>query len=237
MIRVDLTARDHDGQIVESWQGLQMRAISPLALPGTWPLALFVPYAERKLHDCFGTRAIELGVHTGTDDTVDRTAQAVSAAGGRPTKVVRRADGRPETADGDVGISASHHGSLTLAISARVPVACDIEGVTARDRSIWRDMLTSSRAAAAQAICDGYGEDFNTAATRIWCASECLSKLGRGSLEPIIVKTVRASSDDDLWVLLTAGPLQCATIATRLDGIDEKVVAGFIVDTSTGSNS
>lgn len=237
MVKVDLTARDEEGQVVESWRGLQMRAISPLALPDTWPLALFVPYTERKLHGCFGTRAIELGVHTGTDDAVDRTAQAVSAAVGLPTKVVRRSDGRPETAAGDVEISAAHHGSLTLAISAQAPVACDIEGVTARDPSIWRDMLTSSRTAAVQAICDGYGEDFDTAATRIWCASECLSKLGRGSTEPITVKTARAFRDDDLWVFLTAGSLQCATIATRLDGIEEKVVAGFIVDTSAGSNA
>jgi enediyne polyketide synthase len=126
---------------------------------------------------------------------------------------------------GPWNVSAAHADDLTLAVAGLGPVACDLEKIVPRSISTWQDLLGDDRFLLAEVITHARDEDSNTAATRVWAAGECLTKAGALPGAPLVLCTTTA----DGWVVLTAGPLAIATLATKLRRSEEAMVLALLV--------
>jgi enediyne polyketide synthase len=104
-------------------------------------------------------------------------------------------------------LSIAHIEALTVAVCGSNPITCDLEEVAMRPMITWQDMLGSERHHLALLLADGQNEDYNTAATRIWAASECLKKDGALIHAPLVL----VKQSDDGWVLLKSGRFLIAT--------------------------
>ena len=137
----------------------------------------------------------------------------------------RRCDGKPEVAGPGVpAVSASHTGDLTLAVAGCGPIGCDVEPVTVRALSVWRDLLGPERFALVERISVQSGEELNTAATRVWSAGECLKKAGKASGAPLVL----AESTPDGWVLLQSGDLLTATYVASIRNMPDELVVSVL---------
>jgi enediyne polyketide synthase len=150
------------------------------------------------------------------------SSDAIERAIGRPVTVRHRADGKPEIAEGHAA-SAAHAGELTLAVTATGPVGCDLEAVTSRDASVWRDLLGLDGYQLAELMAGHDG--FNIAATRVWSATECLKKSGAMTGAPLVL----ASTGHDGWVLLSSGANTIATYCAEVRDVVDRLVIGFLV--------
>ncbi|GAA2838536.1 type I polyketide synthase [Crossiella cryophila] len=213
-ITVDLVVRELSGAICETWTGLSLRAIGPLDTESPWPAALLGPYLERSLDDLLGLGRIGLGVATG--DRAPAALAAAARAAGRDLDLRHRADGKP-LAPG-IDISLAHQGDLTLAVVGDHPLGCDLEAVRPRTRQAWTDLLGPDRLRVAEQL----AEDLDTAATRLWCVTECARKVGRTPGIP----TVHATADG--WALFTVDGHRCATTLLRVGGIEDLVICAVL---------
>jgi enediyne polyketide synthase len=68
---------------------------------------------------------------------------------------------------------------------------CDLETVLARTPAVWRDLLGPERFAVAELIARETGDDAGMAATRMWCAVECLKKSGALDDRPLVFADAR----------------------------------------------
>src|SRR6185436_15087413 len=127
--------------------------------------------------------------------------------------VTWRPDGKPEVASGRT-VSVSHCAGITLA--GTVP-GCDLETVAERT---WTDLLSPARLALAETIAEESDEDFDTAATRVWSAVECLVKAGLPVEAPITFDSVREGG----WAGLRTGSQWILTLSTRLRSIADPVI-------------
>jgi enediyne polyketide synthase len=207
---------DANGRAIERWDGLRLRAIGPAPAIDPWPEPLLAAYVERRLESL----GLHVAVMNGGGERRARSDRAIALALGRPATVRRRPDGRPEV-DG-AGVSTAHSGDLTLAVSGAGAVACDMEAVAAR--ATWLELLGSEGAALGDRIAGESGEDRDTAATRVWAASECLRKVGAAPGAPLAL-TDRA---DDGWLTLESGPLAVATYVTRVRGVSEPLALALL---------
>jgi len=150
-----------------------------------------------------------VGLADGDAERVAPASDAVLGARfGGVTSWLHRPDGKPE-ADGCV--SASHCGTLTLAVSACSPVGCDIEAVEERPEPVWCDLLGSERFALARLVAKERGEDLTRSATRIWTAVEALKKTGAAAITQAPITLERS---EDGWTIFAAGAFN---IASRVD--------------------
>jgi enediyne polyketide synthase len=67
-------------------------------------------------------------------------------------------------------------------------------------------------------------ESKDASATRVWAASECLSKVGAAVNAPLTLHSIPA----DGWVLLSSGRYAIATYATRIEGAGERVAVAML---------
>ncbi|GLF98792.1 type I polyketide synthase [Streptomyces yaizuensis] len=227
----DIAVRTGDGEVVERWEGLRLRAVRKGDGRGPWPaVPLLGPYLERTVEELTGTRvavAVEPdgdggGNGGGDGDRRARTAAAAQRALGRPVTIRYRPDGRPEPDTAGM-LSASHCGDFTLCAVAdpagtpateaptATTVACDAETVTARPAADW-DALLGDHAPLARLIARETGDTPDTAATRVWTALECLQKAGLTAAAPLAL----APGPRDGWAVLTSGGLRIATLATSV---------------------
>ncbi|EDY52387.1 PskE [Streptomyces clavuligerus] len=229
----DIAVRTADGDIVERWEGLRLRAVRKRDGAGPWAAPLLGPYLERTTEDLLGVRlsvAVEPVAAKGEASTRlrrSRTAAAASRALGAPTRPRYRADGRPELPGGR-SLSASHGPGFTLcAVSGPDDgtVACDVEEVAARPAPEWEALL-GARDALALLVARETGEDTDTARTRVWAAGECLQKAGATASAPLAL----APAPHDGWAVLTSGGLRIATLATRIRGAAEPVVLAILTE-------
>ena len=176
----DVLVRDHDGRLLESWEGLRLRAVENFALQNPWPAPLLAAYLARWLADLLPGPPISAALLTDeSGERPDRSAAALAQILGSDAAVSHRADGKPEVHDANgCHVSTAHAGSLTLAVSAARRVACDIESVKAWPPSEWAKLLSPEQRESAEAAGRARGEDFDAAATRVWAAAECLKKAG-----------------------------------------------------------
>ena len=215
----DVQVRDARGRLVERWDGLALRRVGPVRAPERWPAALLVPYLERRLADVSGARlGIALAPRAESSDA------AIAAAAGRPLRVERRADGKPESAA--AGVSAASVDGYTLAVAGLGTVACDVEAALERGEPVWRDLLGGDRLALAGRLAAELGEQLELSAARVWAAAECARKAGRPAREPIALG--RAYGDG--WTLLHAGRTAVATYAARLEGVESPLAFAFLVE-------
>ena len=222
----DLELLSCDGCVLERWTGLRLRAVEDLKRTTPWPAGLLSPWLERKTEELIPGAAVSVaveetqvgrGVLTPPSDVLsDRGAvrtprpttssdSAMQHAADSPWPVRRRSDGRPEMAGRNV--SASHAGRLTLAVAGQGAVGCDIEPVAARTAAVWEDLLGADRFRLAGLISAEAHEDFDTAATRVWAAGECLKKAGA----MVGASLVLDASKPDGWVVLSSGHWSIAT--------------------------
>ena len=218
----DLDIREDDGSLAERWEGLELRAVEPLADTNDWPAALARPFLERRLGELFPSAELRIDIAVqGCREQRATDAMLCDLLG--PNFVLqRRSDGRPEAKD---GVSASHAGNLAFAVAANGPVGCDIEPVVERGATTWRDLLGSERFELAGLIAKEREEDFSAAATRVWGALEALKKAGSAiDQAPLSLERVDAG-----WVLLRSGQMVAATWVGSLDNKRVAIATATVV--------
>src|SRR5439155_3535038 len=95
------------------------------------------------------------------------TNAAFQKALGHAEPIWRRVDGKPFVSANE-SVSAAHLHELTLAVAAQTAIACDLEQVTPRSATAWRDLLGDERLKLAERIRQEQPETIDTAATRLW---------------------------------------------------------------------
>jgi enediyne polyketide synthase len=209
----DVQVIAEDGTVLESWESLKLRRVSPNPSSGVWPLPLLVPYLERMMADGQGRYPVSVALLNGNGDRRSRSESAIRLALGDDRALVRRLDGKPESVDGH-GVSASHSDGVTMAVAGSAPVACDIEPVIRRPLATWNDLLGTQRLKLAQVLSRVPGGDLDVAATGVWAAMECLKKSGAPEHAPLTL-----SGRNESCAVFSSGSLSiitvCATIAGR----------------------
>jgi enediyne polyketide synthase len=213
----DLELLGEDGSVLEQWEGLCLRKVADIQRRRAWPVSLLGPYLERWLeeHVPGANVSLALGREETSNDVIERAL-------GRPVTLRYRADGKPEISEGH-NVSAAHAGELTLAVTAPGPVGCDLEAVTFRDMDVWRSLLGAERFRLAEAL--AANEDFDTAATRAWCAIECLKKAGAMGAAPLVVN----AANKDGWTVLSSGARIIATYCAEVRDVPGRLVLGVLV--------
>jgi len=213
----DLELLGEDGSVLEQWEGLCLRKVATIPRRTPWAPSLLAAHVERRLEELVPSAPVSVVLERGATGN-DAIAQAL----GEPVSVVRRADGKPEVADGR-SVSAAHAGELTLAVAARQAVGCDLETVTHRDVGVWRGLLGGERFRLAEVL--AVKEDFDTAATRVWCAIEGLKKTGAMCDGPLGF----VSAAEDGWVVLSSGNRVIATYCAEVRDMAERLAVGIVV--------
>ncbi|MFN9174669.1 MAG: polyketide synthase dehydratase domain-containing protein, partial [Synechocystis sp.] len=177
----DLWVTTESGTILEIWQGLTLQIIQQKPLESTWLPALLPPYLERHLRENIPlVNKSHLSLIFDQDGTVEpriRSDRALTSLTVSKELINRRLDGKPDNINGQF-VSVSHCQDLTLAIAANTPLACDLEIITPRNPELWEDLLGQEILALAQFLARETDENFDTIATRLWAAKECLKKVG-----------------------------------------------------------
>jgi enediyne polyketide synthase len=226
----DIVVRTDAGEVVERWDGLVLQAVRKKDGRGPWVAPLLGSYLERSLGDLLDARvAVAVEPHAGGEPAgvPERRALTAIAAGralGRGVEVRYRPDGRPET-DGERAISASHGAGVTLAVAAAGSLGCDVEPVTTRTAETWSGLLGLNEPLAAL-VSRETGEDYDTAATRVWSAAESLQKAGIAPAAPLAVTPVRR----DAWTVFSSGKFRIATLATTLRGGEAPIVFAVLTE-------
>jgi enediyne polyketide synthase len=191
----DLDVTDAAGELVERWEGLQLRVVNAAVPALPWAAALLGPYLERRVGEFVTNSELSIAVGQNADF---------------PAGVRKRPDGKPE-ANGH-HVSRSHVGDLGLVVASTRAIGCDVEPVLARSPAVWRDLLGAERFSLAELIARESGEDSHAAATRVWCAMESLKKAGGVDGRPILFSEARPEG----WIHLTAGSASIATLVTAV---------------------
>lgn len=218
----DVEVRTRQGQLHEQWQGLQLRQVEILRTQVTWNENLLGPYMERKFNEFLPEAALQLAIERYADmGRHERSDLAFQQLLGQNLPMQRRLDGKPAVMERLAPtLSASHHTHLTLVVASPRPVGCDIEAVVHRSSQLWQDLLGPERWQLASFLSAQLGEDFDTAATRMWVASECLKKAGAMINVPVHF----GARKEDGWVLLKAGSFLISTYTTRVRGEENSLV-------------
>ncbi|MBB6420832.1 type I polyketide synthase [Streptomyces sp. AK010] len=230
----DIAAHAPDGRVVERWEGLRLTAVRKGVRSGSWAAPLLASHLERTVEELTGQRvafAVEPYAGQGPDEASadsgvrrSSTARAASRALGAPAAVTYRPDGRPELSEGLV-VSASHAAGWTLcAVADAAAVGCDIERVVARPTAEWEGLLGDHAPLAAMAAKET-GDSYDTAATAVWAALECMQKAGLTTHAPLSLtpRTVEG------WTVFASGGLRVAVLATRLKGVPDPVAVAVLV--------
>lgn len=228
----DLEVKDAVGVLLETWSGLRLKTVSRKSMQNRLAGPLVGVAIERALRDWLPGSEVSVVIEPGGDhDRRTRSNRAMRRALGKNTEIWRRPDGRPETAAGDY-ISASHSDNLSLAVAGPSRLGCDLEAVRPRASSLWRDLLSYEYYQLARVIMDFAGEDLDTAATRVWGASECLKKSGAADQSPLTFDSVRG----DGCVMFASGAAWVATFALSLKGAQGCHVAAILSAVQTGTD-
>lgn len=227
----DIVLRTAAGEVVERWEGLRLQAVRKTDGRGPWVAPLLGSYLQRAVGDLLDTDVAATvepdGGAAPDEDGIaarrSRTAVAAGRALGRPVEIGYRPDGRPE-APGDRNISASHGAGLTLCVAATGTVGCDVEPVAHRAESVWQELL-GPHADLARLVAGG-GETYDTAATRVWTAIECVQKSGQTHRPALTL----LGSPRPHWVLFAAGDLRIATVAVEVRDLAEPVVFAILTE-------
>ncbi|MFF5890209.1 SDR family NAD(P)-dependent oxidoreductase [Streptomyces globisporus] len=231
----DIAARAPDGRVVERWEGLRLTAVRRGARSGPWSGPLLASHMERTVEELTGRR-VALAVEppdehppaeasAGAAARRSLTARAAGRALGAPAAVTYRPDGRPELVAEGLVVSASHTAGWTLcAVADAAAVGCDLEPVVARPTAAWEGLLGDHSPLAAS-IARETGDGFDTAATIVWTALECMQKAGLTTHAPLSL-TPRTVDD---WTVLASGGVRVAVLVTRLKGLPDPVAAAVLV--------
>lgn len=226
----DVEVQSLEGRVVERWEGLRLRAVERLAPPDRWRIPLVGPYLERRLEELVPGLPAHILMGRGEGASSEETLARLLS---EPVRLLRRPDGKPEVAGGP-GVTFAHDGDLVLAVAGEGPLGCDLEAVTPRDDTTWRDLLGLDRFRLAEAITAANGGDRDAAATRVWAALESLKKAGRPAETPLTVagpapgEAGNGADTDDGWLLLEAGECVIGTVVLPVEGREAPLVLAVL---------
>ncbi len=205
----DIELRDEAGELCERWDGLLLRAVERNRHHDAWGPVLLAPYLERRMEELLPGVSLTVSVSADADASrAERRAEALSGATSHV--VLHRADGKPVT-NGHEGVSVSHADGLTLAIAGPGALGCDLQPVAAHSDDMWKDLLGPDRGDLAAVVARETGEDYDSAATRVWAAAESLKKSGTLAHAPLVL----GAREQDGWVMLKADGMMIGTYADR----------------------
>jgi enediyne polyketide synthase len=225
----DLIITDDRGEVLERWDGLELRSVRGLREQGPLPTALLGPYLERRLAElapAAGAAVVVdpvLGLASASRRT--RSDRALQRALGRRVAIHHRVDGRPEVGDGGF-VSAAHTDHLTMAVASHRPIACDVEAIIERSMQVWEGLVGAEGIALARRITNATGEEKSAALTRIWSAAECIQKMGRWSVSPLRLLSVAP----DGWVVVAVGTARIATLVTSLSAVQGHITVAILTE-------
>ncbi|MFF5211172.1 SDR family NAD(P)-dependent oxidoreductase [Streptosporangium sp. NPDC000396] len=219
----DIEVTDREGGVVETWQGFRTQLVSKYAVPAEWVPVLLSSYLEHVFIEQELAGRVILDLDGEGLERRQASELAIRRLLGADAKVSWRPDGKPEVAGGET-VSVAHSAGVTMATTTP---GCDLETVTARTRETWSSLLGADRLALAETIADETGEDFDTAATRVWAAAECTVKAGW----PVDVAITFDSAAEGGWVGLVSGGHRILTMSTRLRGVSAPVVLAILAAT------
>jgi enediyne polyketide synthase len=223
----DLEVAGADGVVRERWEGLRLRRVAWAQPRGSWPVALLGPYTERRVADLVPGAGVAVAVAGGAaGDRRARRAVVLRDLLGDLGAVARRPDGKPVCVRGGPAVSVAHTDNLTVAVAGAGPTACDLEPVKPRPPQVWEYLLGRERLGLAELVRHETGEDLHTAATRVWAAGECVTKVGGMPGTPLVFSSRTA----DGWVLLAAGGYTVATLAAAVRGVEGVVILGVLAE-------
>ena len=213
----DLDVTDAEGAPVERWEGLQLQVVAaaPRQLP--WVTPLLGPYLERKVREM--APGSEICIAVGRNGS---SRHAIEQALGFRAALGKRPDGKPEV--NGHRVSASYAGDVVGAVAGAA--GCDLEAVSARTPAVWRDLLGPERFALAELIARESGDDAGVAATRVWCAMECLKKSGALPGGPLVF----AGARPDGWIELGAGQSKILTYCAALRNLESPLAFAVMIE-------
>ena len=212
----DVEIADAQGEVIERWDGLRLRAVEVIPSREAWPAALLSPYLERRLEELADASApVKVALERGLrEERPARSDAVIQQALGKTARIWRRPDGKP-VFPGEEDISAAHASDFTLAVAGAGGAACDLEEVAARTDAVWRDLLGEDKLELAERIARERRESADTAATRVWMAMECLKKIGQSLKAPLVLE----SNTTDGWTLLRSGTIMISTYVAAVRGM------------------
>ncbi|MEV4483215.1 type I polyketide synthase [Micromonospora coxensis] len=220
----DIALRTAEGEVVERWEGLQLRAVRKKDGRGPWVAPLLGSYVERTLGDLIGAAVAVAVEPDGDADAGDRDALAVGRALGHAVSLRHDADGRPEKV-GDRAVAVSHGAGLRLAVAATARVGCDVRPVPARPAEEW-SAASGRHGTLLDQVVGGHGEDRDTAGTRIEAVLACLRQVGLPEDAPLALTPAR----HDGWLVFASDALRVATLATTVGDAATPVVLAVLTD-------
>jgi enediyne polyketide synthase len=223
----DVTVVDEAGRQCESWDGLTLRAVGDGLGDDPWPTVLLGPYLERRLFDLVPAQVSVTVCESEATDRRARSESALRCLPQAPESICWRPDGRPQTPNG-LEVSFSHCDTLTIAVTGKGPLACDVEAIACRPPTIWRDLLGETRFALADVVARTALEPFDCAATRVWVVNECLKKGG----VPVDAPVTLADRYEDGWVAMRTGDQIVATVVIQLQSGSRTVFGILVADSA-----
>lgn len=214
-----------DGEVVERWVGLRLRAVRKGQGEGPWVAPLLGPFLERGCESVLGGhRAVVLEPDAGAGRSRrESTELAVQRALASPVTVRYRPDGRPEVEG--AWVSASHGAGLTMVVAqpGEGRLSCDLEEVVERGEENWAALLGVSLIVVRDIAAGQARESVHIASTRVWTVLECLRKAGVATQSLAVEAVTRPG-----WVCFTSGPVRVATFATHLSNRTAPVVLSVL---------
>jgi enediyne polyketide synthase len=224
----DLRVEDAEGRSCEQWEGLRLRAVAPIESHAPWPLALLVPYMERKLAEVFSSRAVKIALARVPQDGREReSSRMLRELLGPGAALTHRPDGRPEAAgaaETHPCISFSHCGEITLLACADRGLGCDLEETVSRGPAAWERLLGAREFALARQIAANH-VPLDRAAAQVWTLKESLRKAGAPFTQALSLVSV----SPDGWTVFSGGGCKAAAFHARIEasGKDKDVELAF----------
>jgi len=156
----DINVYTGDGELIQRWESVCFKALSGKRQPQL-SIELVKVILQRKVDALTGGRR--------RTSTFLNTPPAYE-------KIIKRTDGKP--IDIPHFITKSKSDRHTLVIRSDDMVACDIEKVVQKSDNTWSALLGYEKNELIKYVCNVTGEDISSAATRVWCVSECVRKAG-----------------------------------------------------------
>ncbi|MGD2113608.1 MAG: type I polyketide synthase, partial [Acidobacteriota bacterium] len=216
----DLEITDAEGRLCERWEGLRLRAVDRAPEPPSLARPLLGPYLERRLGELAPDAMLRVALDLGSDD--DGLSDADRVLGevvGNGTLVRAGADGEGARRDG-LETAWACAGPLMLAVASRGSVDCDLRPIEKRPAASWEELLDRDRLALAGRIAAEAGDDFDTAATRVWTTTACLDRSG-GIREGALGVGART---EDGWLLFSNDHRAVWTVALPVPDLGGRAV-------------
>ena len=221
----DLEVRSPDSELVEHWQGLELRAVGDYRTAPSLAAPLLGPYLERRLGELLPHATLRVIVmRSGNGNRRELGDLAAELALNGSARIVRRPDGKPEAVPvnpaqvNGTSVSIAYGGDLVLAIAGRGALGCDVELVTHRSDETWRDLL-GDRRELVDLLAAESDENQDALGTRLWSVIEGLKKAGATATAPLVY----SHGTSDGWLLFSSGRHAATSVLLPLPGSGEQV--------------